>query len=345
MEIQFGAGATSGDDTTIIPNPDNIGLGIKDGRSLLDIAYDPSNFLFTKAYGEVPSNTTLTVKYLTGGGINSNANANVINRVGSLIIIPSKGGTNPTVFNTAIESIACNNPEPATGGGPGDSSQDIRLNAIANFSAQKRTVTKEDYIFRALSMPPQFGKVAKAYIVQDTQISMDTSKRISNPNALNLYTLGYDYNKKLASLSYAAKVNLGTYLEQYRMLTDAINIKEASVINFKIEFDISVKKGFSNDQVLLNSINSLKSFFNTDNWQINQPINIGDISGLLYSINGIQTVNNVIFTNIFGENSGYSKFKYDFDAATRNGTIYPSLDPSIFELKYPNTDIIGRITN
>ena len=345
MEIQFGAGATSGDDTTIIPNPDNIGLGIKDGRSLLDIAYDPSNFLFTKAYGEVPSNTTLTVKYLTGGGINSNANSNVINRVGSLTIIPSKGGTNPTVFNTAIESIACNNPEPATGGGPGDSSQDIRLNAIANFSAQKRTVTKEDYIFRALSMPPQFGKVAKAYIVQDTQISMDTNKRISNPNALNLYTLGYDYNKKLASLSYAAKVNLGTYLEQYRMLTDAINIKEASVINFKIEFDISVKKGFSNDQVLLNSINSLKSFFNTDNWQINQPINIGDVSGLLYGINGIQTVNNVIFTNIFGENSGYSKFKYDFDAATRNGTIYPSLDPSIFELKYPNTDIIGRVTN
>ena len=345
MEIQFGAGATSGDDTTIIPNPDNIGLGIKDGRSLLDIAYDPSNFLFTKAYGEVPSNTTLTIKYLTGGGINTNANANVINRVGSLIVIPSKGGIDSTVLNTAVESIACNNPEPATGGGPGDSAQDIRLNAIANFSAQKRTVTKEDYIFRSLSMPPQFGKVAKAYIVQDTQISMDTSKRISNPNALNLYTLGYDYNKKLASLSYAAKVNLGTYLEQYRMLTDAINIKEASVINFKVEFDISVRSGFSNDQVLINSINSLKAFFNTDNWQINQPINIGDMSGLLYGINGIQTVNNVIFTNIFGENLGYSKFKYNFDAATRNGTIYPSLDPSIFELKYPNTDIIGRVTN
>ena len=345
IEIQFGAGATSGDDTTIIPNPDNIGLGINDGRSLLDRAYDPSNFLFTKAYGEVPSNTTLTVTYLKGGGVNSNANANVINRVGTLTVVPNKGNLNTTVFNAAINSIACNNPFPAKGGGDGDSSQDIRLNAIANFSAQKRTVTKEDYIFRSLSMPPQFGKVAKAYIVQDTQISMDTSKRISNPNALNLYTLGYDYNKKLASLSYAAKVNLGTYLEQYRMLTDAINIKEASVINFKVEFDISVRSGFSNDQVLISSINSLKAFFNTDNWQINQPINIGDMSGLLYGINGIQTVNNVIFTNIFGENSGYSKFKYNFDAATRNGTIYPSLDPSIFELKYPNTDIIGRVTN
>ena len=345
MEIHFGAGATSGDDTTIIPNPDNIGLGIKDGRSLLDKAYDPSNFLFTKAYGDVPSNTTLTVTYLRGGGIAANANANVINRVGTVIVVPTKGNLNNTVLNAAIDSIACNNPSPAIGGGQGDSAQDIKLNAIANFSAQKRTVTKEDYIFRALSIPPQLGAIAKAYIAQDTQISLDTNKRISNPNALNLYTLGYDYNRKLTTLPYAAKVNLATYLEQYRMLTDSINIKEASIINFKIEFDISVKTGFSNDQVLLNSISSLQNFFNTNNWQINEPINIGDVNSLLYTINGLKTVNNVIFTNLFGENSGYSKFKYNFDAATRNGTIYPSLDPSIFELKYPNTDIIGRVTN
>jgi len=344
LEIQFGAGATSGDDTTIIPNPDNIGLGIKDGRSLLDKAYDPSNFLFTKAYGEVPSNTTLTVKYLVGGGINSNANANIINRIGTINTKPTKGGLNSSILTTAVDSIACNNPKPAMGGGSGDSAQDIRLNAIANFSAQKRTVTKEDYIFRSLAMPPQFGKVAKAYIAQDTQISLDTNKRISNPNALNLYTLGYNYNRKLTTLSYAAKVNLATYLEQYRMLTDAINIKEASVINFKLEFNITTKSGYSNDRVLLSSINSLKSFFNTDNWQINEPINKGDITGLLYNINGIQTVNSLVFTNLFGENSGYSKFKYNFEAATQNNTIYPSLDPSIFELKYPNTDIIGRVT-
>jgi len=344
LEIQFGAGATSGDDTTIIPNPDNIGLGIKDGRSLLDKAYDPSNFLFTKSYGEVPSNTTLTVRYLVGGGINSNANANIINRIGTITTKPTKGGLNSSILNTAVDSIACNNPKPAMGGGNGDSAQDIRLNAIANFSAQKRTVTKEDYIFRTLAMPPQFGKVAKAYIAQDTQISLDTNKRISNPNALNLYTLGYNYNKKLTTLSYAAKLNLATYLEQYRMLTDSINIKEASVINFKVEFDITVKGGYSNDRVLLSCINSLRAFFRIDNWQINEPINIGNITGRLYNINGVQTVNNLTFTNLFGENSGYSKFKYSFDTATRNNTIYPSLDPSIFELKYPDTDIIGRVT-
>ena len=193
-------------------------------------------------------------------------------------------------------------------------------------------------------MPPQFGKVAKAYLTQDTQISLDTNKRISNPNALNLYTLGYDYTKKLSPLSTAAKINLSTYLEQYRMLTDAINIKEASIINFKLEFDITVKSGYSNDRTLLAALSALKIFFNINNWQINQPINKGDITGLLYNIEGIQTVNNLVFTNLFGEISGYSKFKYNFEAATRNNNIYPSLDPSIFELKYPNTDLIGRVT-
>ena len=220
------------------------------------------------------------------------------------------------------------------GGGPGDSLQDIRLNAIANFSTQQRTVTKEDYIFRSLAMPPQFGKVAKAYIAQDTQISLDTNKRISNPNALNLYVLGYNLQKQLTNLSEAAKINLATYLEQFRMLTDSINIKEASVINFKVNFDITVRSGYSNDEVLLSCVNNLRNFFNIDNWQINQPINIGDVSGRLYNINGVQNVNNIIFENIFGENSGYSKFKYNISAATQNNVIYPSLIVTGKRLQY-----------
>jgi hypothetical protein len=127
------------------------------------------------------------------------------------------------------------------------------------------------------------------------------------------------------------------------MLTDSINIKEASVINFRVNFDITVRSGYSNDEVLLSCVNNLRNFFNIDNWQINQPINIGDVSGRLYNINGVQNVNNITFENVFGENSGYSKFKYNISAATQNNVIYPSLDPSIFELKYPTNDIIGRV--
>ena len=344
LEIHFGAGSTGGDDTTIIPNPDNIGLGIADGRSLLDRAYDPSNFLYTKAYGEAPTNTTLTVTYMVGGGRNANTNANTINRIGNVSITPRKGNLSAGIFNDAKDSLSCTNPEPAIGGGPGDSAQDIRLNTMAQFAAQKRTVTKEDYIFRTLSLPVQFGNIAKAYIAQDNQISLETNKRIANPNALNLYVLGYNLNKNLETLPIAAKENLATYLEQYRMLTDSINIKDASILNFSVEFDISVRKGFNNEAVLITCINNLKTFFNTDNWQINQPIIVGDISGILYGIDGVLNVGKINILNKFGVNSGYSQFKYNFEAATRNNIIYPPVDPSIFELKYPNSDIIGRIT-
>ena len=214
LEIQFGAGVSDKADEQIIPNPDNIGLGIKDGRDQLDRAYDPSNFLYTKAYGQVPSNTTLTVTYLTGGGLASNVNSNTIIKPGELTI-NSNPNLNTSMLNFVKSTVTSTNIEAAKGGGGGDSIEDIRLNAAATFSAQQRTVTKEDYIIRTLSMPSQFGRVAKAYITQDDQISPLTTEpgRIPNPLALNLYTLGYDFNKKLTNLNTATKTNLSNYLE------------------------------------------------------------------------------------------------------------------------------------
>jgi len=190
-------------------------------------------------------------------------------------------------------------------------------------------------------MPSQLGNIAKAYITQDNQISLETSKRIANPNALNLYVLGFNLNKQLEILPEAAKINLATYIEQYRMLTDAINIKDASILNFQVEFNISVKPGFNNEQTLLSCINTLKRFFSIDNLQINQPIIEGDVSSILYGIEGVQNVTKLEFVNKFG--GIYSQFKYNFVAAKRNGIIYPPVDPSIFELKYPNNDLIGRV--
>lgn len=343
LQIQFGAGSTSNDDEVIIPNPDNVGLGINDGRSLIDFAYDPSNFMYTKAYGESPSNTSLTVTYMVGGGISSNVSSNLITRVGSITTSPTKGQLEATVLTTARNSIAVNNPAPAAGGGPGDTIDDVRLNAVANFAAQQRTVTKDDYLFRTLAMPSQFGKIAKTYMLQDNQISVDSSKRIANPNALNLYVLGYDINKNLTKLSIAAKENLATYLDQYRMLTDSINIKDAFTLNIGINFDIVSVRQFNNEEVLLECIEVLKDYFNIDKWQVNQPIVISEVANRLYRVKGVQTITKLEITNKVGEAQGYSKYKYDFDQATIDGVIYPSQDPSIFELKYPNTDIKGRV--
>jgi hypothetical protein len=340
LEIHFGSGISDSADEEIIPNPDNVGLGINDGRSMLDFAFDPSNFLYTKAYGEVPRNTTLTVTYLQGGGVVANAPANIVTRKGTLITQANTAGVSIT---DQIASLSVTNPQPAIGGGPGDTNDDIRLNAAANFNSQQRTVTKDDYIFRSLVMPPKFGKVAKAFITQDDQISVETSRRISNPNGLNLHVLGYDINKNLVNLNIAAKENLATYLGEYRMLTDAINIKDAYVVNLGLDFEITTFKNYNNDEVITSCINKLKEYFNVDRWQVNQPIIISEVSNTLAQIRGVQTVESVKFNNKFGEVINYSKYKYDLDQATVNGIIYPSVDPMIFEIKFPNTDIKGRV--
>ncbi len=345
LEISFGAGISDKADEEIIPNPDNIGMGIKDGRSTLDLAYDPSNFLFTKAYGQVPSNTTLTIKYLTGGGIGCNVPSNTITQKGFLDI-RNKPNLNLSLLNFCKASIGATNPEPARGGGTGDTLEEIRLNAIANFPTQQRTVTKEDYIVRTLSMPTQFGRVAKAYIQQDDQLNPVTGdvERIPNPLALNIHTLGYDGNKKLVPLNTATKTNLATYLEQYRMLTDAINIKDAFVINIALDFSITVFKNYNNQETLIECIAELQNYFKTEKWQINQPILISEVENLIGTVKGVQTVESVNFHNRAGIAVGYSQHSYDLVSATKNKIIYPSLDPSIFEIKFPNEDIQGSVT-
>ena len=345
VDIQFGAGTSDKSDEQIIPNPDNIGLGIKDGRTKLDTAYDPSNFLYTRAYGEAPSNTTLTVNYLVGGGLDANVNSNTVTQVG-VLSITNKPNVNVGMMNFSKSSITCVNKQAARGGGSGETLEEIRMNTMAHFSSQQRTVTKDDYLIRTLSMPPQFGRVAKAYIMQDDQTSPLTTEpdRIPNPLALNLYTLGYDSDKYLTTLNDATKNNLATYLEQYRMLTDAINIKNAFIINFQIEFEITTFKNYNNQEVLIECISEIQDYFSIDKWHINQPISISEVQNLIGGVNGVQTVESINFNNISGLAQGYSQYKYGFLRATRDGVIYPSMDPSIFELKYPNEDINGRVT-
>jgi hypothetical protein len=127
------------------------------------------------------------------------------------------------------------------------------------------------------------------------------------------------------------------------MIGDSIEIKDAYVINIGIDFEIIVLPNFINSQVVLSCINSLKEYFNRDNWQINQPITTRDLFIRLDSIEGVQTVKTILYSNKTGAAKGYSQYSYDIEGATLNNVIYPSLDPSIFEVRFPNTDIKGRV--
>jgi len=348
LEIQFGSGLSDNNDGEILPNPDNVGNGLSGFRRAVDVDIDPSNFLYTRTYGQAPANTTLTITYTVGNGISDNVSSNTLTDVTFIEYDDDINSTlNVGLVNFVKTSISVNNPQPAVGAKSGDTVQDIKNNALANFATQNRLVTREDYIIRAYSMPARFGSVAKAYIVPDDQISQDdyTNNRIANPYALNMYTLGYNSDKQLTVLNQAIKENLKTYISNYRILTDAVNIKDAFIINIGIEFEISVLPNYNSNETLLKCIDAIKQLFDIDKWQINQAIIKSDVTTTLANVKGVQSVIGISFKNLYDDALGYSGNVYDLTTATRNGVIYPSLDPSIFEVKFPNDDIKGRVVS
>ena len=193
-------------------------------------------------------------------------------------------------------------------------------------------------------MPSKFGSVSKVYITKDADLRNPiTLETEVNNLSSNLYVLGYDRNGKLTNLNTASKTNIITYLSNFKTLTDSCNIKDAFIINLAIDFEITTFTNNSDELVILDCINELKDYFSIDKWQINQPIIESEIYNLIGNVGGVQSVNKITFINKVGEDIGYSKFRYDFEQATKNGIIYPSMDPSIFEIKFPDADIRGKI--
>lgn len=347
VEMQFGAGISSGINEAIIPNPTNVGLALPVISRTTDTALDPSNFLYTDTYGTAPNNTTLTVTYTIGKGLNDNAGANEITNIDSVTYLTTVDNVDATLLQNAKDSVAVNNPAPATGGSNLPPVETLRQNIIGNFASQYRAVTKEDYIMRIYAMPAKYGSVEKAYIAPDSQL--DTADReyprdvIANQLGLDLYLLGFDANKNLVPVNRVVKENLRTYLSNYRMLTDALSIKDAFIINIQIEFEIITRPDYNSNEVLLRCLSVLRDKFSNDRNQINGPISISNCMTDLDKVEGVQSVVSFNVKNVFDTNAGYSGNVYDIKGATRNNIIYPSLDPSIFEVKYPDTDIKGRV--
>ena len=339
LQIQFGAGTAADADEEITPNSNNVGLGLPFEKSKLTTAFSPSNFLFTKTYGIAPSNTTITFRYLTGGGVTSNVPSNDLNTlVGNISFLNTN--LNSTTANTIYNSLVITNPEAADGGGDGDTIDEIRQNASSNFSTQLRNVTPNDYLVRSLSMPSKYGVISKAYI-EPTKLQSFSSGE--SKSVLDLYILSYNSSGQLITASNALKQNLNTYLSQQKIVGDSVSIKDAFIVNIGVNFDIIVLPNYNSNDVLIKCIDTLKNYFAIDKWQINQPIIMRELYILLDGVKGVQTVKNIEITNLVGENIGYSKYVYDISSATNSNVVYPSLDPTVFEVKYPDLDIQGRI--
>jgi hypothetical protein len=388
MDLQFGSGDSNLADELILPNTKNIGLGLANSIKRLNDGIDPSNFLKTNTFGITPVNKTLKVKYLIGGGIESNVNVGDLTSIRRIEFEEDLLSiTNQALYSTIKQSIAVENLEAAVGGRDSESIEEIRQNALSTFGSQNRAVTRQDYIVRALSMPERYGSVAKVYVSPDGEIDnnspssilaspkniaefvgvveglKDKSKseiqtelvkylsqkktsisEINNPFAINMYVLAYDGDKKLTQLNSAVKQNLKTYISEYRMLTDGVNIIDGFVVNIGVDFEIIVYSNYNKREVLTACLTEIQSYFNIDKWTFNKPINISEVELLLANVEGVMSVPSVKVYNICKSDNGenYSENRYNIDEATVGKMVYPSIDPCVFEVKYPNKDIKGR---
>ena len=293
--------------------------------------------------GETPSNTSLTFTYRVGGGSESNIQAGEL----SVVNNPPAGVT-----------LTVSNDEPSSGGTDGQTVDEIRSNASSFFASQLRCVTKEDYQSRILSLPQKFGSIAKCIVER-----MDGG-------ALLVHTLSYNQNKQLVQTPQLVLQNIGTYLNQFRMINDQVGfgftlndiLFSGYVINFGVRFVVNYDRRSNPTEVKLNVIQVIKDFFKIEKMQFRQSINLNDLQYNILGLDGVigikelklfQDGNNEYASGrqlyyykgdgeVIGTDSNYG-FKYNFDNAIRDGVIRPSISSAVFELRNPNRDIYGRV--
>ena len=344
FELQFGSGLSSENDEEIVPNPMNIGIGLNYLERVTDLSIDPSNFLYNRTYGSAPSYTTLTVRYSVTNGITDNVSSNSISKIDS-ISYPDESlpDIDYSIVDNIRNGITVNNPNPAWGGTTKSDIDELRQETMRHFAAQNRAVSEDDYILRCYSMPAKFGSIAKAFIQKDTQYDNITGNFVPNPNTLNLYVLAYDMNKNFVECNDALKTNLMNYLKQYRLLTDAINIKMPYIINIGVEIDIITRPDQNANEIILKCLVQACDFFKPERMEINKPIILSKLKTLLDTVEGVQTVLDVKIINLFDSKLGYNNNVYDISNATVGSIVYPSISPCVFEVKFPKKDIKIKI--
>jgi len=372
--LEFGAGTDATSDEVIYPNSELVGIGLTNIGNL-NLNYDTSKLLNSETFGQSPSNTVLTVQYLVGGGLLSNSPSDTIKNISSVTYLNDTTGLTPSqnsLLTTIKNSLRISNSNPAIGGKNEESVEEIRQNALANFGSQNRTVTVDDYISRIYSIPPRFGSIAKVMVIPNSDLSISTNQillngfinnqnqttlinnssennyrkvnfDVSNPFSLNLYILSYNSNKNLTQINEALVYNIRQYLQKYKIISDSVNIIDGYIINIGVDFKILVYNNFNKKEVLDQCLQKAKDFFNIDKWYFNQPININQFELELAKIEGVQSVAEVTFKNLTQNDGDYSPHEYNLFEATHNKIIYPSLDPSVFEVKYPDNDIRGAV--
>ena len=337
--IRFGSGILTEEDSEIIPNPNDFVLpptlrGSPSGFSA--VAIDSTNFLKTKSLGVAPQNTTIVVTYRQGGGVAGNVGPGSLNRFVEKeiqFVTPNFQSLSANESQNIINSISCNNLEQASGGEQGESIASIKINATNNMSSQMRCVTLQDYQVRVMAMPSQFGTIFRSFARKDP----------NNNLGVELILITRNSEKQLTLPNSVIKNNIAKYIQQFRSFSDTVNLQPGRIINIGVNFTIVPTPDANFAEALMSTILLLQRYFDTARTNFNDTIIMSEVTSIIQAQNNVLSVPDFKIINKVGTVAGraYSGVSYNIEANTAGG-ILTFGQQDVWELKYPNFDIIGR---
>lgn len=329
--LQFGGGEGSTIDDDIIPDPSELAVPLYGKKTFSRFSVNPGNLLRTQTLGISPVNTTVTVEYRYGGGLSHNVTTDSIRTI-SRLLIQFPGAPTSALASQVRSTIDVRNESPASGGENAPTLDELRSKVISSRNAQSRIVSREDLLSRVYTMPSSFGRVFRAGIRSNP----------NNPLATQLFIISRDNNQNLIISPDSLKKNLRTYLNQFRLISDAIDVLDTQIVNIGLRFQVATEPSANKNTVIQGIITDLKAYFDIKNFQIDQPIAKSDITNIIINSAGVVSLIDLKFDNkrnfVLGRR--YSETGFDVDSNTFKGLI---IGPpgSIFEVKYPDVDIVG----
>ena len=333
--IQFGYGSADNLTSNLIADPADVVLNVNSKPYITDQTFDPTNLIKTDKFGVVPVNTTLTIDYTANTADTSNASVGTINT----IITPQlkfkdRSILSETVIGTMISGIEVDNEEPILGDTAELTGEEIRVRAFGTYAAQNRAVTREDYISLVYRLPPKFGKVKRVNVVRDE----DSLKR-----NLNLYVLAESNNGDFALPNSVLKENIKTWIQQYKMINDTIDILSGRIINYGIRYKIIAELDQNKFDILQTCTQKLQDEYLNVKLNLGEPVYLSEIYKLLNQVPGVVDTTDVELINLTG--GIYSDYPYDMVShMSADGRYLVIPQDTAAEVLLPGTDIVGVIT-
>jgi hypothetical protein len=333
MRLQFGAGIEESDSNERVLDPSSVAMKMHAKPYISDVQMDPSKLLSSDTLGVSPANTQLTIVYRRNNKQDVNISANTLTRVTNPILeFPDILTLDQTKVRLVRSSVESTNEEAIVGSISNSDVEELRKRIMNSFGNQRRAVTLKDYDTVAYAMPYKFGALKRV-------------KSIKNPNPrrgnLNIAVISEDSNGKLVTSNSILKENLKTWIDKSRMITDVVEIVDAKILNFGVDFNVVGDLNKDSSVILQNCINALTKKFNMKA-DIGEAFYITDVYKELKDVDGVIDVVDVSVNVKQGANYSSTTFNIEENLSSDGRSVIIPRN-AIYEVKFPNIDIKGAV--